>query len=141
MEKQYEINGKIIRVAFRPGLVQIKAAGLLLESLRPDLGRLTGILTDFIFADYEDLFVKPLRISKASLMVEIWGHLYGSRMATLLARYIPLGMVKRLRDFIVDRGETIDCGERGIDSNRLFWDMLSAFNPVILMVRGSKRSR
>ncbi|MCY1525935.1 hypothetical protein D9M68_609360 [compost metagenome] len=140
MEKQYHIGGGRVQVRFRSRLICIAGTESLLQLLQADHYQHTQQLVVQIKADYLLWKGEPLKIRDRSLMVEIWGHLYASRFARFTAALIRLRLIRNFSRFIQHRSETIDCGERGIDHNRLFWDMLSHFNPLILKFLPDKKN-
>ena len=117
----YDLNGCRVGVRFEPKLIRIMSTPELLVFLSNDLNKHTTRLVKLIKADYLILIGNPLKITNASLMVEIWGHLYASKFAKLLERVVRFKIIEKIKE----RSDTIDCGETGIDSNRKFWDLAS----------------
>ncbi|MBC7616444.1 MAG: hypothetical protein H7202_10295 [Pedobacter sp.] len=117
----YDLNGYKVEVRFEPKLIRVMSTPELLVFLRNDLNKHTIRLVKLIKADYLILIGTPLKITNASLMVEIWGHLYASKFAKLLERMVRFKIIEKIKE----RSDTIDCGETGIDSNRKFWDLAS----------------
>ncbi len=124
-EKQYNLDGCIVTVFFEPKLIRINGSEQLLAFLGKSLNKHTLELVKLIKADYLLLTGKPLNITDASLMIEIWGHLYASRFAGIIKELVRLKPIENLTAQIKKRSDTIDCGEAGIDSNRKFWDVLA----------------
>lgn len=75
--------------------------------------------------DYQNAFGQNIQISDRSFLTEIWGHLVVYRMAIWAKRYIRLPLFNKLTRFVAYRSGTIDCGEKAVDSNRWFWDVLA----------------
>lgn len=140
MEKQYDIGTGRVNVTFRPRLIGITSTESLLQHLQDNLQQHTQQLVTQIKADYLLWRGDALKIRDRSLMVEIWGHLYAGRFARFTAALIRLRLIKNFSRFIQHRCDTIDCGERGIDHNRVFWDILSHFNPLILKFLPGQKS-
>lgn len=132
MEKRYNLGGCEAIVRFKPKLIQLEGSPQLLAYLATNLNTNTLNLVKLIKADYFNLFGKRLRITHASLMIEIWGHLYASKLAIALNELMKLNFIQNISTAITKRSDTIDCGEADIDSNRKFWDLLSKFNKTIV---------
>ncbi|MGF1924345.1 MAG: hypothetical protein ACQUHE_09220 [Bacteroidia bacterium] len=131
-EKQYNLGSFFVDFSIQPGLIRIQGSEELLVFLSKDLNKHTLMLVRSIKADYLAEIGKPLKVTNSSLMVEIWGHLYASKFAIIAQELIKLKVVKDMTQFVIQRSDTIDCGETELDSNRKFWDMLSKFKTVIV---------
>lgn len=131
MEKEYDLGGCKVVVRFEPKLVRIIGSKALLDFLGADLNKQTLKLVRLIKTDYLALIGKRLNITNASLMVEIWGHLYASKFSNVFKELIKLHIIQHLAEHVMKRSDTIDCGEADVDSNRKFWDVLSKFNNII----------
>ena len=132
MEKEYDLNGCKVVVQFEPKIIRILGSKQLLVFLRNDLNTNTLKLVKLIKADYLTLIGKPLKITNASLMVEIWGHLYASKFAVAVNELINLSIIQNITENINKRSKTIDCGEANVDSNRRFWDVAAKFKTMIV---------
>ncbi|WP_379085787.1 hypothetical protein [Pedobacter sp. UC225_65] len=73
-----------------------------------------------------------LDITVDSMVIEIWGHVYASHLAKAIKNLIQLQLIADFANFIINRSDTIECGESEIDSNRRFWDILSNFKGAVL---------
>ena len=82
--------------------------------------------------DYLIRIGQHLKITNESLMVEIWGHLYASKVANAVNNLIKLKIIENIANLVIERSDTIDCGEASLDSNRKFCDVLSKFNAIII---------
>ena len=133
MEKQYELNNCKLLVCFEDRLVRIKKPRTLQKYLSEDIESRSTILVDHIKADYLVHFKKELFIDSDSLIIEIWGHVYASYFAKATKNLIKLKLVEDAADFIINRSDTIDCGESEVDSNRKFWDVLANLKGMILV--------
>ena len=131
-EKIYNLDGCKVSVLFEPKLIRINGSAQLLAFLSKNLNRHTLKLVKSIKADYILLIGKPLKITNASLMVEIWGHLYASKFANIIKELAQLKLIDNLTTQIKKRSDTIDCGEADIDSNRKFWDVLAKLKTIII---------
>ena len=125
MEEEYDLSGFRVVVQFEPMIIRILGSSQLLAFLNADRNTNTLKLVNLIKADYLRLVGRPLKITNASLMVEIWGHLYASKFAVAVNGLIKLGMIRKITEKVSKRSNTIDCGEANVDSNRRFWDMLA----------------
>lgn len=131
-EKTYELNGFSLPVIFKDGLIQIDGSAELQRFLSEDIDNRTLVLVTLIKSDYLLCTNQALAIEDDSMIVEIWGHVYASHFAEALKNLVQLQLIENMADFVINRADTIDCGERTIDSNRLFWDLLSNFKGLIL---------
>ncbi len=132
MEKIYALDGHTLSVLFEPKLVRIQGSKELLAFLSNDLNTHTLELVKLIKGDYLALLGEPLKITNSSLAVEIWGHLYASKFASIIQELIRLQLIENLTEHVKKRSDTIDCGEAEVDSNRKFWDVLAKFKALIV---------
>lgn len=132
MEKEYDLADFKVVVKFEPKLVRIVGSQQLLAFLSADLHTHTLKLVKLIKADYAIFIGKPLKITNASLMVEIWGHLYASKFAIAVKELIKLRIIQNITKMVAKRSNTIDCGEADTDTNRKFWDILAKFKGTIV---------
>lgn len=132
MEKTYNLNGFYLHVNFEPQLIRINTAAELNKYLTEDIDLRTTVLANIIKNDYLLFFDKPLRISSKSIVIEIWGHAFAGYVARLIERKLPINLVRKLAKFVLNRSDRIDCGERTVDTNRIVWDLLASFKPLIL---------
>jgi hypothetical protein len=132
MEKVYELRGCKISVVFMDKLIRIDQPKSLEQYLSLDLDNRTAILIKLIKTDYVHFANKELDITDDSMAVEIWGHVYTSRLAHALKRLIQLSLIENFADFVLKRSDVIDCGESNVDGNRKFWDALAHFKTIIL---------
>lgn len=132
MEKQYELSGCKLEISFSRQLVQIKGTKSLKRFLSRDIENRSEVLVNAIKMDYFQFFDAELAITNDSLIIEIWGHVYAAYFAKAMEKLIQLKVVDDMANFIINRAESIDCGESEIDSNRFFWDILANFKSIIL---------
>lgn len=132
MEKTYELNGFSLPVVFKDQVVQIEGSEELQHFLSEDIDNRTLVLVTFIKSDYLLLTGNALEIEDDSLIVEIWGHVYASHFAEAFKNLVQMKLIEQMADFVIQRADTIDCGEKDKDSNRVFWDVLSNFKGLIL---------
>ncbi|SEM19977.1 hypothetical protein SAMN05216436_102204 [bacterium A37T11] len=91
----------------------------------------TSILVDTALLVYLQFFQHPLAISHASLIVEIWGHVYYEWLILSLKHAIPISFLHKKLNEMVRPSQIIDCGEKGKDSNRWFWNFLAPLKWLI----------
>ena len=95
------------------------------------------VLAQFILEEYQNRMGKPLDISVDSLAIEIIVHVYADRIAENMQE-LPEEHGGMLSNVLGKMGtkarvhtQTIDCGERSEDSNRIVWDSLEPFKHLI----------
>lgn len=131
-EKIYELSGHELLVIFDEKLVRIKKPKALQKFLSLAIDNRSEVLVNYIKQDYFLLMGKELDITNDSLIIEIWGHAYASYFARAMKNLIKLQLVENVADFVINRSDTIDCGESEVDSNRKIWDVLANFKGIIL---------
>ncbi len=131
-EKQYELNDCKLTVLFDKKLIRIADPESLKEFLSNDIEVRSEVLVNAIKMDYLKLFNVALAVSNDSMIVEIWGHVYASYFARAIKGLIKMKLIEEVADFIINRSDTIDCGESEIDLNRKFWDLFANFKGIIL---------
>lgn len=131
-EKIYELNGFSLPVVFKDRVIQIKGSESLQQFLTEDIDNRTAVLVALIKSDYLLGTSRALEVDDDSMSIEIWGHVYASHFAEALKNLIQMQLIEQMADFIINRADTIDCGEKEMDSNRLFWDLLANFKGLIL---------
>jgi len=132
MEKVYELNNCRLLVEFTAKLIIIKEPKALKRYLSKDIDARSLVLARLIKQDYLDLMGSELDITVDSMVIEIWGHVYASHLAKAIKNLIQLQLIADFANFIINRSDTIECGESEIDSNRRFWDILSNFKGAVL---------
>lgn len=131
-EKIYDLDGHKLLVEFNEKLIRLKKPQTLRKFLSEDIEARSNTLAKQIKTTYFHLFAKELNITNESLVVEIWGHAYASYFARAMKNLIKLNLIENFADFIIERSDTIDCGEADVDSNRFFWDVIANFKGIIL---------
>ena len=132
MEQEYDLDGCKVVVQFEPKIIRVLGSKQLLAFLGADLNTNTLKLVKLIKADYLKLIDNPLKITNASLMVEIWGHLYASKFAIAINELINHSIIENMTQRVTNRSDTIDCGEADVDRNRTFWDVAAKFKNMIV---------
>lgn len=133
MEKTYELSGHLLIVHFEKKLIRISAPIALQQFLSQNIEQRSQVFVHSIKSDYRILIGEELKISTDSIMLEIWGHVYASYLAKAMKKLIRLKLIANLANFIINRSDTIDCGESETDSNRRLWDLLVPFKRIILL--------
>ncbi|MCI1966326.1 MAG: hypothetical protein LKJ17_09400 [Oscillospiraceae bacterium] len=107
---------------------------------QPDNGSVK--LARYTRSQYETIFHKPLKISEASLAVEILIHAYLDRIslnALAIQKLFPEKISKpilALINKVHERTAVINCGETSVDSNRFVFDDLAPFHTLIFAALG-----
>ncbi|MFT4061904.1 MAG: hypothetical protein QM642_06045 [Edaphocola sp.] len=107
----------------KPHSVHITGGRQLLEAMRGAPFSHTQKLVRDIKSQFEAQYGRPLAIGDNSLIMEIWGHVYYENIVLKCAKLMNLGEAKTMR--LTRYSEVIDCGEKGHDNNRWFWDLLA----------------
>ncbi|SUJ26224.1 Uncharacterised protein [Sphingobacterium spiritivorum] len=131
-EKIYELMGCKIPVVFTNQLISIKGPADLKKYLSEDIDNRSAVLVRHIKKDYFDFANKELLVTDDSMIIEIWGHIFASHIAGAIKNLVQLRLIEDVADFVIKRGDVIDCGESEVDSNRKIWDILSGFKGIIL---------
>ncbi len=130
-DKEYDLAGCKVLVIFEAKLIRIVGSRELLDFISINPNTQTLKLVKLFKADYLVMMGKRLKITNASLMVEIWAHLYASKFSNALSELIKLRIIQNITAHVAKRSDTIDCGEAEVDTNRKFWDVISKFNGII----------
>ena len=113
-----------LTVIYRDSSVHVKANTRLRDYVKSGR-RSYGELAARIREEYRGRFGKDLEISEKSLATEIRLHVQADNVLWRISR-LPFGTGwKKLVDRVKIHTEMIDCGERGLDSNRRIFDVLS----------------
>lgn len=131
MDITITVRGRTLRVCIQPHITRITNDDELTALLAHDTEAATGELITAIKARYLEEFGKELKVSDKSMAVEIWAHVYVEKFAKAIA---SLQFTRKLANVIIRRCEIIDIGEWGHDENRIVWDALSIFKPVITVL-------
>ncbi|WP_231459664.1 MULTISPECIES: hypothetical protein [unclassified Pedobacter] len=127
MDKVYQLCNNKIKVSIQEGLIRLKSDKALWTYLDGATLERTLSLVKLIKADYINEYKRALNISNDSLVVEIWAHVYSHYFGLLINRNNKIKWLKKLLAKGINRAEIIDCGEKQIDTNRWFWDLISVF--------------
>lgn len=121
--KTYFIKNLPLEVSFRPKVISIDFRPYKQKQELNLLYKHCVGLVEEIKHDYEQHYGKPLKISKASLMAEIWGHLIAYRISLGFKNHLKIWPVQNFAKFAAFRSAVVDCGETKVDTNRWFWDL------------------
>lgn len=97
-------------------------------------------LSDYLLKRYEQLFFKPLKITRHSLAIEILAHMFADKFAAEVQGFLrhiapdAQGPLTALVRKVQEATDSIDCGEADIDTNRIIWNVLVPFRQVIYAV-------
>ncbi|MBS1747481.1 MAG: hypothetical protein JST21_15040 [Bacteroidetes bacterium] len=125
------IQNKNISVKFKEHILHVFTDAELKSLLSQKTEVLTDELVEAILLKYRSLFNTDFTVSRKSLAVEIWGHIYADKLMIALQSVAIFGFMKRLIERFKKRFEKIDIGEKGHDYNRFLWDFLAKFKPRI----------
>ena len=64
---------------------------------------------------------KSIKIASSSLVAELLGHIIVFKIVSKIKLLLP----RLIYNWIAKRALQIDCGEKGYDQNRWFWDLLA----------------
>lgn len=131
MKKHYLIRDNPVTVQVREGFVHITSNQSLTRAIRDRPTTAVAQLVSQIKEDYLHDFGKPLAITDDSFVVEIWGHFYFERFLLKYSKILRFILIFGLYKRLCRSCEVIDCGERGKDPNRRFWDKLAPFRSQI----------
>lgn len=132
MNKVYELENCKIKVDLEPKLIRVYSNAELWRFLNGKLDQRFDLLTETIKTDYQNHFDIPLGITNDSLIVEIVAHVYCDYIGLAFNHLIKIRWIQNLVQKLLKRAEIVDCGEKGVDSNRWFWDYLSKYKPAII---------
>ncbi len=123
LTKTYFIKNLPLEVVFRPKVISIDFRPYKHKEELALLYSHCIVLIDEIKHDYQQLYGKHLKISKPSLVSEIWGHLIAYRISLGLKNHVKIWPVQKFAKFAAFRSAVVDCGETKVDTNRWFWDL------------------
>lgn len=127
METHYPIRGNLVTAYIHEGLACIVNDDALKRVVGAEPTKSVSSLVRQIKADYIIRFGKQLAIEEHSFAIEILGHVYFERFLRRHRRILRWVLFWGLYDRFCRSCVVIDCGERGKDPNRFFWDALSVF--------------
>ena len=73
---------------------------------------------------YSTIHHQSINITTASLKWEIFGH-YAPSVIASVEQYAPSAIVRIISNLVLRQTDVIDMGEKHLDSNRKWWDILS----------------
>jgi len=134
MEKQYNLFNHEIQVHFEPKLVRVFSDAELWAFLKDDVATRFEILAKTIKEDYENRYGEELKITNDSLIVEILVHVYCDYIGLRFNRVVKIKFIQKLVVKLLERAEIVDCGERSVDGNRWFWDLLARYKKAFIKI-------
>ncbi|MBC6109388.1 hypothetical protein ACFOG5_03820 [Pedobacter fastidiosus] len=132
MNKVYELENCKIKVHLEPKLIRVYSNAELWRFFDGKLNSRFNLLTETIKTNYRNHFGVDLNITNDSLIVEIVVHVYCDYIGLGFNRFIKIRWIQKLVGKLLKRAEIVDCGEKGVDSNRWLWDFLSKYKAQIL---------
>ncbi|PWS29127.1 hypothetical protein DHW03_04695 [Pedobacter yonginense] len=138
MNQLYELEGCTIKVDIEPKLIRVYGNAELWRFLDGAPSLRFDVLIDTIKKDYENHLGKPLMITNDSLIVEIVAHVYCDYIGLIFNRLVKISLIQRLVTKLLKRAEIVDCGEKGVDSNRWLWDYLARYKLQIVKLLPKK---
>lgn len=112
---EVKFTNQVVSIDFTPYVDKKKLALLYQES---------EDLVKRIKTEYKNNYQNDLKITNASFMAEIWGHLLAYRIALWMKKNLKLSPLQKLAKFAAFRSGMVDCGEAKVDTNRWFWDII-----------------
>jgi len=134
MDKFYELAGNKIKVGLEPQLIRVYSNAQLWAYLDGKAEARLELMINTIKADYEQHLGKVLAISNASLIVEILVHVYCDYLGLSFNRMVQIKWIQALVKKLLKRAEVVDCGEKGVDSNRWVWDLLASSKSIFIWI-------
>ncbi|WP_412468630.1 hypothetical protein [Pedobacter sp. KLB.chiD] len=137
MDKIYELKGHHIKVVLEPKLIRVYSNAQLWAYLEGNAAirlKRFELLVNTIKADYQHHFGNALAISNASLIVEILVHVYCDYLGLHFNRMIPVKWIQQIVKKLLKRAEVVDCGEKAVDTNRWFWDLLAGGQLILISI-------
>ncbi|QNN44168.1 hypothetical protein [Pedobacter roseus] len=132
MDKTYDLLGSKIKVALEPQLIRVYSNAALWQFLDGKADSRFSLMVDVVKADYQQHFGKALSISNDSLIVEILVHVYCDYLGLNFNRMVKVKWIQALVKKLLKRAEVVDCGEKGVDSNRWVWDLLAGSKSLFI---------
>jgi len=124
--KTYFIKTLPLEVSFRPKVISLDFRPYTQKQQLNLLYEHCNDLVDEIIHDYQQYYGQSLKISKRSLIAEIWGHLIAYRISLGFEKHLKVWPIQKLAKFAAFRSAVIDCGETKVDTNRWFWDFTAS---------------
>jgi hypothetical protein len=134
MDKVYELEGHKIKVGLELQLIRVYSNAELWKYLDGKANTRFELMVNTIKADYEQHFGKALAISNNSLIVEILVHVYCDYLGLSFNRIVKIKWIQSLVKKLLKRAEVVDCGEKGVDSNRWVWDLLAGIKSFFILI-------
>ena len=131
MDKIYPIENCNIKICLEVDLIRLNSDAELWRYLNGHVRKRLEVLVNLIKSDYQKEFNANLKISKHSMMVEIWVHICSDYFGLQMLRFVKAKWLRKLLNKGIKRAEVIDCGTRSKDSNRWIWDILASIEPII----------
>jgi hypothetical protein len=134
MDKVYELEEHKIKVGLELQLIRVYSNAELWKYLDGKANTRFELMVNTIKTDYEQQFGKALAISNDSLIVEILVHVYCDYLGLSFNRIVKIKWIQNLVKKLLKRAEVVDCGEKGVDSNRWVWDLLAGSKSFFIRI-------
>lgn len=128
---QCQVRGVTLQMEIGPHAIHLQNDLGLWQLLDRDTEWVTNLLVQEIQAQFFLKNQRPLEISADSLAIEIWGHVYFEFFVNGIAQLVQSKLIENWLHPIKSFVALIDCGEKGYDQNRWFWDLLVPFKTQI----------
>jgi hypothetical protein len=134
MDKVYELEEHKIKVGLELQLIRVYSNAELWKYLDGKANTRFELMVNTIKTDYAQQFGKALAISNDSLIVEILVHVYCDYLGLSFNRIVKIKWIQNLVKKLLKRAEVVDCGEKGVDSNRWVWDLLAGSKSFFIRI-------
>jgi hypothetical protein len=134
MDKVYELEEHKIKVGLELQLIRVYSNAELWKYLDGKANTRFELMVNTIKTDYAQQFSKALAISNDSLIVEILVHVYCDYLGLSFNRIVKIKWIQNLVKKLLKRAEVVDCGEKGVDSNRWVWDLLAGSKSFFIRI-------
>lgn len=91
-----------------------------------------------IKTEFKKFCNKEFKVSDASMIIEIWGHVYAEKFAEAIKSFTSIEFIDDLAEKIIHHCEVINIGEPGYDNNRFVWNKLVTFKSIIAKILGKE---
>ncbi|UKT65337.1 hypothetical protein [Pedobacter mucosus] len=134
MEKIYDLEGFRIKVVLENGLIRVFSDAELWRFLNGKANVRFELLVNTVKTAYLLEFDKALSIENDSLLVEILVHVYCDYLGLRFNQVIKIKWITKLVNKLLIRAEIVDCGEKSLDGNRWFWDLLAGLKTFFIRI-------
>mgnify|MGYP000904273192 CR=1 FL=1 len=119
-----------VDITLRTHSVHIYFTEKLWQTMLPHYRTASLQIAEMIKVQFYQKYHKNLLITTKSLALELLGHILAYKLLQKFKKYFPFLINKQLYHAVKSRALQIDCGEKGHDKNRWFWDFFALFFPA-----------